>query len=141
MAALDSALPCPLPARADDDAESLQVFRKTPADERAFARARRSLREAGDWRAMAMLLVEHAAAIAAEPDKLAKVAEHSIQAYELFAERVRDPEAAAHALARALLAQPENDRVYERLYGSYEQLGWATELAMLLAWRMKWARR
>ncbi|HVI00385.1 MAG TPA: tetratricopeptide repeat protein, partial [Enhygromyxa sp.] len=141
MAAFDSALPCPLPARADDDAEALQAFRKEPGDERAFTRARRILREAGDWRSMAKLLVEHAAAIAGEPDKLAKVAEHAIQAYELFAERVRDPEAAAHALARALLAQPENDRVYERLYASYQQLGWAAELAVLLAWRMSWARK
>jgi tetratricopeptide (TPR) repeat protein len=141
MAALDSALPCPLPARADDDAEALQAFRKEPADERAFTRARRLLREAGDWRSMAKLLVEHAAAISGEPDKLAKVAEHAIQAYELFVERVRDPEAAAHALARALLAQPENERVYERLYASYQQLDWVPELALLLSWRMNWARK
>ncbi|WP_181197513.1 tetratricopeptide repeat protein, partial [Enhygromyxa salina] len=141
MAAPDSALPCPLPARADNDAEALEDYRAKLGDERAFARARRKLRELGDWSSMAKLLVEHAAAIAGEPDKHSKVAELASQAYELFAERVGDQDAAVHALARALLAQPENDRAYERLYLTYQDQDRAQDLATLLRWRMAWARR
>ena len=38
---------------------------------------------------------------------------------------------AVHALARAILAQPENDRAYERLYLGYQELGMNQELAAL----------
>ncbi|WP_146157960.1 tetratricopeptide repeat protein, partial [Enhygromyxa salina] len=141
MAEIDSALPCPLPARADDDAEALEDYRAKLGDERAFARARRKLREIGDWSSMAKLLVEHAAAIAGEIDKHAKVAELASLAYELFAERVNDQEAAIHALARVLLAQPENNQAYERLYMAYQGMDRHQELATLLRWRMAWARR
>jgi tetratricopeptide (TPR) repeat protein len=145
MAALDFALPCPLPARADSDAAVLGEYRAALGDERVFTRARRVLREAGDWSSMAKLLVEHAAALGSEPDKQAKVAELSVQAYEVFAERLGDKASAVHALARALLAQPENDRAYERLYVAYAELAqkdpnWAQELGALLRWRMAWAR-
>ena len=62
MAALDSALPCPLPARTADDADALNEYRDRLGDDRTFARARRRLREDADWASMAKLLVEHAAA-------------------------------------------------------------------------------
>lgn len=90
---------------------------------------------------MAKLLVEHAAAIADQPDKLAKVVELSVQAYELFAERVNDRKAASHALARALTVQPDNHQAYERLYLLYQDLDAVPELATLLRWRMAWARK
>jgi hypothetical protein len=146
MAALDPALSCPLPARADNDAAVLGEYRAALGDERVFTRARRTLRETGDWASMAKLLVEHAAALGSEPDKQAKVAELAVQAYEVFAERLGDKPSAVHALARALLAQPENDRAYERLYLAYRELSqqdpsWAPELGALLRWRMVWARK
>ena len=146
MSAIESGLPCPLPARADNDAAVLGEYRAALGDERIFTRARRTLRESGDWSSMAKLLVEHAAALGSEPDKQAKVAELSVQAYEVFSERLGDKPSAVHALARALLAQPENDRAYERLYNAYGELSrqdpnWAPELAGLLRWRMAWARK
>ncbi|MCA9684287.1 MAG: hypothetical protein KC457_18975, partial [Myxococcales bacterium] len=140
-AASDSALPCPLPREDEDDADALREYRAARGDDRAFSRARRKLRETGDWRGMAKLLAEHAATGSGDPSKAAKVVELSIQAYELFAERVRDLPSAAYALARAVLAQPENERAYERLYVTYSELGWNVELAALLRWRMDWARR
>jgi tetratricopeptide (TPR) repeat protein len=146
MAAIDPALPCPLPARADNDAEVLGEYRAALGDERVFTRARRSLRESGDWSSMAKLLIEHAASLGDEPDKQAKVAELAVQAYEVFAERLGDKASAVHALSRAVLAQPENDRAYERLYLAYRELvqkdpNWASDFAALLRWRMGWARK
>jgi tetratricopeptide (TPR) repeat protein len=146
MAAIDPALPCPLPARADNDAEVLGEYRAALGDERVFTRARRTLREAGDWSSMAKLLIEHAASLGDEPEKQAKVAELAVQAYEVFAERLGDKASAVHALSRAVLAQPENDRAYERLYLAYRELvqkdpNWASDFAALLRWRMAWARK
>ncbi|MFV8755019.1 tetratricopeptide repeat protein [Nannocystaceae bacterium ST9] len=134
-------LPCPLPPEADDDADVLVEYRKKPGDERLFARARRTLRERGDWRSMAKLLVEQCAAIVGDAERRAKIPELAIQAFELFAERLRDLPAAAHALARALLVQPDNERAYQRLAQLYDELHWTPELANLLNWRMQWARQ
>jgi hypothetical protein len=132
-------LPCPLPPVADDDASVLVDYRAKPGDERLFARGRRTLREQGDWLAMAKLLIEHSAAIANDAERRGKIPELAIQAYELFAERLRDLPAAAHALARVLLVQPDNDRAYQRLAQLYDELHWTPELGNLLTWRMQWA--
>lgn len=81
---------------------------------------------------MAKLLVIHAAHI----DKPNKISELCVQAYELWLERVRDKPRAAHALARAVSAQPENQRAYDRLLKLYGVLGWPNETADLLTWRL-----
>ncbi|HEY0137567.1 MAG TPA: hypothetical protein VGB85_25960, partial [Nannocystis sp.] len=130
-------LPCPLPPPAVGEPVELGAYRKSPGSDDAFLRARRSLREAENWAALASLLVLHAAAIR-DP---AKVGELSFQAYELWNDRVKDRTQAAHALVRALQAQPENVRPYEHLRKLYEGLGAHTELATLLRWRIEHLRR
>ncbi len=130
-------LPCPLPPAAPGEPPELGSYRKQPGSDDAFLRARRSLRESENWSALAALLVLHAAGIR----DAAKVGELSFQAYELWNDRVKDKAQAAHALVRALQAQPENLRPYEHLRKLYEQLGSHAELATLLRWRIEHLRR
>ena len=130
-------LPCPLPPVAPGEPPELGHYRKQPGSDDAFLRARRSLREAENWSALATLLLLHAAGIR----DAAKVGELSFQAYELWHDRVKDKTQAAHALVRALQAQPENLRPYEHLRKLYEQLGAHAELATLLRWRIEHLRR
>jgi tetratricopeptide (TPR) repeat protein len=130
-------LPCPLPPAAPGEPPELGSYRKQPGSDDAFLRARRSLRESENWSALAALLVLHAAGIR----DAAKVGELSFQAYELWNDRVKDKAQAAHALVRALQAQPENLRPYEHLRKLYEQLGAHAELATLLRWRIEHLRR
>ena len=130
-------LPAPLPPPASGEPQELAAYRKAPGSDDAFLRARRALREAENWSALATLLVLHAAAIK-DP---AKVGELSFQAYELWNDRVKDRGQAAHALVRALQAQPENVRPFDLLRKLYEQLGAHAELATLLRWRIEHLRR
>ena len=130
-------LPCPLPPPAVGEPVELGAYRKSSGSDDAFLKARRSLREAENWAALASLLVLHAAAIR-DPGK---VGELSFQAYELWNDRVKDRTQAAHALVRALQAQPENVRPYEHLRKLYEGLNAHTELATLLRWRIEHLRR
>ncbi|MBK7826249.1 tetratricopeptide repeat protein [Nannocystis sp.] len=130
-------LPAPLPPPASGEPAELSAYRKSPGSDDAFLRARRALREAENWSALAALLVLHAAAIK-DP---AKVGELSFQAYELWNDRVKDRNQAAHALVRALQAQPENVRPFDLLRKLYEQLGAHAELATLLRWRIEHLRR
>ena len=130
-------LPAPLPPPASGKPAELSAYRKSPGSDDAFLRARRALREAENWSALAALLVLHAAAIK-DP---AKVGELSFQAYELWNDRVKDRSQAAHALVRALQAQPENVRPFDLLRKLYEQIGAHAELATLLRWRIEHLRR
>lgn len=130
-------LPAPLPPPASGEPPELAAYRKSPGSDDAFLRARRALREAENWSALATLLVLHAAAIK-DP---AKVGELSFQAYELWNDRVKDRTHAAHALVRALQAQPENVRPFDLLRKLYEQLNAHAELATLLRWRIEHLRR
>jgi len=122
----------PLPSVSADEPDALKEYRASPGDERKFMQLRRKFREAEDWTSMAKLLVLHASAI----DKPNKVAELCVQAYELWLERVKDREAAAAALARALVAQPNNQRAYDRLGKLYKALSWSRERVALLEWRI-----
>ncbi len=128
-----SALLCPLPPASAGEPDELRVFRESPEDERAFLRLRRRLRDDQDWSSMATLMVLHAA----HHDKPEKVAELSAQAGELCIDRVKDPKAAAHAFARAVLAMPENERYFERLRALYRQLNWPSATADLLRWKIE----
>jgi lipopolysaccharide biosynthesis regulator YciM len=130
-------LPAPLPPPVSGEPPELSAYRKSPGSDDAFLRARRALREAENWSALAALLVLHAAAIK-DPTK---VGELSFQAYELWNDRVKDRAQAAHALVRALQAQPENARPFDLLRKLYEQLGAHAELATLLRWRIEHLRR
>ena len=141
MAVLDPAFPCPLPARADDDAEALQAYRAAPGDERLFTKARRSLRELNDWRSMAKLLMEHAAAIGVEPDKLAKVAElrnSSIRVVRRAGPRARGrrsrpgPGAVGPTRERPRLRAPLRQLPRARL---------GARAGPAARWRMSWARK
>jgi tetratricopeptide (TPR) repeat protein len=130
-------LPCPLPGRHSREPAELSEFRTSPADDRAFQRLRRQYRDAEDWRSLATLLLLHASAVeAGSPEQRAKAAELCVQAYELWLERVKDREEAAHALARALQLRPDNVRAQDRLRKLYELLGAHTELVELLRWRL-----
>ncbi|MBC8071792.1 MAG: hypothetical protein IAG13_25930, partial [Deltaproteobacteria bacterium] len=136
--ATPASLPCPLPGRHTREPSELTEFRATPADDRAFNRLRRQYRDAEDWRSLATLLLLHASAVeGGSPEQRSKAAELCIQAYELWLERVKDREEAAHALARALHLRPDNVRAQERLRKLYETLGSHKELASLLRWRLQ----
>jgi tetratricopeptide (TPR) repeat protein len=130
-------LPCPLPPPTSAEPPELANFRKNPAADDQFLRLRRSLREAENWLALATLLALHAA----HTRDPAKVAELSFQAYELWNDRAKDKTQAAHALVRALQAQPENVRSFELLRKLYEQIGAHGELATLLRWRIEHLKR
>lgn len=97
---------------------------------------RRSFRDAEDWRALASVLVLHASSLQGSPKHRSKAAELCVQSYELWLERVKDREAAAAALARAVQLRPENVRAQERLRKLYESLGAFKELVALLRWRL-----
>ncbi|MBX7078918.1 MAG: tetratricopeptide repeat protein [Nannocystaceae bacterium] len=131
-------MPCPLPGRHSREPAELTEFRTNAADERAFHRLRRQYRDGEDWRSLATLLLLHAAAVdTASTEARAKAAELCVQAYELWLERVKDREEAAHALARALQLRPGNARAHERLRKLYELLGAHKELVELLRWRLQ----
>ncbi|MBL9102894.1 MAG: tetratricopeptide repeat protein [Myxococcales bacterium] len=130
-------LPCPLPPAGNGEPAELAYFRKQPGSDDQFLRLRRSLRETENWSALATLLVLHAASLR-DP---AKVAELSFQAYELWNDRAKDKAQAAHALVRALQAQPDNVRPFDLLRRLYEQLGAHRELATLLRWRIDALKR
>lgn len=130
-------LPCPLPPAASGEPAELAYFRKQPGSDDQFLRLRRSLRETENWAALASLLVLHASSLR-DP---AKVAELSFQAYELWNDRAKDKAQAAHALVRALQAQPDNVRPFDLLRRLYEQLGAHQELATLLRWRIDTLKR
>lgn len=138
--AIPATLPCPLPGRHSREPSELTEFRAAPHDDRAFNRLRRQYRDAEDWRSLATLLLLHASAVErGSPDQRNKAAELCVQAYELWLERVKDREEAAHALARALQLRPDNLRAQERLRKLYETLGSHKELVELLRWRLQGA--
>jgi tetratricopeptide (TPR) repeat protein len=130
-------LPSPLPAAYPTEPAELSAYRKNRGDEKAFLRLRRAFREAEDWRALATLLVLHAAWIERDPQLRNKAAELCIQAYELWLERVKDRDEATHALARAVQLRPDNQRAQERLRKLYESMGLYKELVGLLRWRLR----
>ncbi|MBP7288581.1 MAG: tetratricopeptide repeat protein [Nannocystaceae bacterium] len=131
-------LPCPLPGRHSREPAELTEFRANAADERAFHRLRRQYRDSEDWRSLATLLLLHAAATeTATAEQRSKAAELCVQAYELWLERVKDRDEAAHALARALQLRPDNLRAHERLRKLYELMGAHKELVELLRWRVQ----
>ncbi len=135
---LPASLPCPLPGRHSREPAELTQFRAAAADERAFNQLRRQYRDNEDWRSLATLLLLHAAAAEHEsPEQRTKAAELCVQAYELWLERVKDREEAAHALARALQFRPDNQRAADRLRKLYELLGAHAELVELLRWRLQ----
>jgi hypothetical protein len=126
-------LPCPLPPAASGEPTELAYFRKQPGQRRPVpAPAPQPARDRELGRALATLLVLHASSLR-DP---AKVAELSFQAYELWNDRAKDKAQAAHALVRALQAQPDNVRPFDLLRRLYEQLGAHQELATLLRWRI-----
>ena len=130
-------LPCSLPPPAPGEPPELAAFRQKPSSDEAFLRLRRSFREAENWSALATLLVLHAAAITGPP----KVGELCVQAYELWNDRVKDKQQAAHALVRALQAEPHNARAFELLRKVYAELGQLDELHTLLRFRTEHLRR
>ena len=134
------ALPSPLPASYPGEPKELVAYRRKPGDEKAFVKLRRQFRDSEDWRALATLLVIHAAHMQAHGDPRGKASELCIQAYELWLERVRDRPAAAHALARAVMLKPDNARAYDRLRKLYEGLGARKELITLLRFRLSATR-
>ncbi|HWB79580.1 MAG TPA: tetratricopeptide repeat protein, partial [Nannocystaceae bacterium] len=135
--AVPATLPCPLPGKHSREPTELTEFRAAPHDDRAFNRLRRQYRDAEDWRSLATLLLLHASAVErGSPDQRNKAAELCVQAYELWLERVKDREEAAHALARALQLKPDNLRAQERLRKLYETMGAHKELVELLRWRL-----
>ncbi len=125
-------LPCPLPPPYEGEPEALSAYRKEPRADRLFLKIRRQFRDNEDWRALATLLVLHAAHI----DRPKKAAELCIQAYELWLERVKDKREAAHALARAVILAPDNVRSFERLRKLYDGLGWQEAIVKLLTWKI-----
>lgn len=131
------ALPCPLPGRHSREPAELTEFRATPGDDKAFNRLRKRFREAEDWRSLATLLLLHASASKDEPTERSKAAELCVQAYELWLERVKDREEAAHALARAVQLRPDDARAQDRLRKLYEAQGAHKELVELLRWRLR----
>jgi tetratricopeptide (TPR) repeat protein len=130
------ALPSPLPVRYPTEPQDLTQFRRQPRDDKMFVQLRRAYRDAEDWRALATVLVLHAAAIEKEAKHVTRAAELCVQSYELWLERVKDREAAASALARAVQLKPDNQRALERLRKLYEALGSYKELVTLLRWRL-----
>lgn len=134
------ALPSPLPASYPGEPKELVAYRRKSGDEKVFVKLRRQFRDSEDWRALATLLVIHAAHMQAHGDPRGKASELCIQAYELWLERVRDRPAAAHALARAVMLKPDNARAYDRLRKLYEGLGARKELITLLRFRLSATR-
>lgn len=129
-------LPCPLPERYPSEPPELSEYRSHPADEKQFMKLRRQFREAKDWRALAHVLLLHAAALETDASQRIKASDLSAQAFELLFERVKDTQAAIHALARAVQLRPENDRIVDRLRKLYAAKGAQRELADLLRWRL-----
>jgi thioredoxin-like negative regulator of GroEL len=125
-------LPSPLPAEAPGEPEELRALRSGPIGDADFIPLRRRLREAEDWRSLAALLVLYAASI----DQRPKIAELCGQAAELLLDRVKDRPAAAHALARLLQAQPDNERAIAQLEVLYAELDWPRERAVLMRLRI-----
>src|SRR5690606_22653481 len=74
---------------------------------------------------------------AARTDNAAKVGELCLQAHELWLDRVKDKQQAAYALARAVTAQPDNERLQGQLYQLYDELGAHQERLLLLRWRIR----
>lgn len=134
-----AALPRTLPGPYPGEPAELAAYRRTPGDEKTFVRLRRSLRDAEDWRALASLLVIHAAHMEGlgGSEGASKAAELCIQAYELWMERVKDRTAAAHALARAVMLRPDNTRAIQRLRKLYEGQPTRKELVALLRWQLR----
>ncbi|MEZ4454053.1 MAG: hypothetical protein R3B09_31650, partial [Nannocystaceae bacterium] len=126
-------LPCPLPPAAPGEPPELAAFRSGPIHDSTFVQLRRRFREAEDWRSLATLLVLYAA----RTDNAAKVGDLCLQAHELWLDRVKDKQQAAYALARAVSAQPDNERLQNQLYALYEELGANQERILLLRWRIR----
>jgi len=95
------------------------------------------LREAKDWRALATTLVLHAAATETDPARRSRAADLSMQAHELFLERVGDSESATHAIVRAVMLRPDNERALARLQKLYATQKSHRELVTLLRWRLR----
>lgn len=132
-----AALPRPLPGPHPGEPSELAAYRRSPGDEKAFIRMRRAFRDAEDWRALATLLVVHAAHMERMRDTPSKAAELCMQAYELWMERVKDREAATHALARAVVLKPDHARAVARLRKLYESAGSNKELVALLRFLLR----
>ena len=126
----------PLPGPFPGEPPELAAYRRTPGDEKTFVRLRRAFRDAENWRALATLLVLHAAYLEHKPEAKAKAAELCIQASELWLERVKERKAAAHALARAVVLRPDQSRAHTRLRKLYESMSATKELVALLRWRL-----
>jgi len=132
-------LSSPLPGGYLGEPSELATYRGAPGDDRIFVRLRRQFRDAEDWRALAALLVVHAAYMQGEGDPRGKASELCVQAYELWMERVHDKTEAAHALARAVMLKPDNARAYERLRKLYEGMSDRSELVKLMRFRLQHA--
>ncbi|MCB9716374.1 MAG: tetratricopeptide repeat protein [Myxococcales bacterium] len=132
-----AALPRPLPGPYPGEPTELAAYRRNPGDEKAFVRLRRTFRDQEDWRALATLLVVHAAHMEDSPEAAGKAAELCIQASELWLERVKDRTAAAHALARAVVLKPDHQRAVTRLRKLYESMSARKELVALLRWQLR----
>ncbi len=134
-----AALPRPLPGPYPGEPTELAAYRRSPGDEKAFVRLRRNFRDAEDWRALATLLVTHAAHMERTREMPGKAAELCMQAYELWMERVKDRPAAAAALARAVVLKPDHPRAVARLRKIYEGMSARKELVALLRWQLRTA--
>ena len=132
-----AALPRPLPGPYPGEPPELAAYRKTPGDEKAFVRLRRLFRDTEDWRALATLLVTHAAHMERAREMPSKAAELCMQAYELWMERVKDRTAASHALARAVVLKPDHPRAITRLRKIYEAMSAHREMVALLRWQLR----
>lgn len=132
-----AALPRPLPGPYPGEPPELATVRRNPGDEKTFVRLRRTFRDQENWRALATLLVVHAAHMESSPEAASKAAELCIQAYELWMERVKDRTAAAHALARAVVLRPDHSRAVSRLRKLYESANAHKELVALLRWQLR----
>ena len=129
-------LPTPTPGPYPTEPKQLAEYRANPGDEKTFVKLRRAFRDAEDWRALASLLVVHAAHMQTHGDPRGKASELCIQAYELWLERVKDRTAAGHALARAVILRPDNDRAQARLRKLYEADGDRAALVNLMRWQL-----
>ena len=132
-----AALPRPLPGPYRGEPPELTAYREHPGDDKAFIRLRRSFRDTENWRALATLLVLHAAHTERARQTPGKAAELCMQAYELWMERVKDRTAAAHALARAVVLKPDHSRAVARLRKLYESMSARKELAALLRFQLR----
>ncbi|MEM9463234.1 MAG: tetratricopeptide repeat protein, partial [Myxococcota bacterium] len=132
-----AALPRPLPGPYRGEPPELTAYREHPGDEKAFIRLRRSFRDTENWRALATLLVLHAAHTEHARQTPGKAAELCMQAYELWMERVKDRTAAAHALARAVVLKPDHSRAVARLHKLYASMSARKEQAALLRFQLR----